>query len=129
LLQLPRWTDVRILYNHEKEIVMMNEQAQRTMCEKHGAMFTPVKSGLKVGLAIGTLKLNPIYGVRESMDGDTTGWFIWGGPHSDAADFFQPVHVDHLAELLPIVLPFLGLEPGFKFITDRSGYEDVWRET
>lgn len=108
---------------------MTLEQVQRMMCTKHGASFTPADSGLKVGLALDTLKLNPIYGVRESLVGDTTGWYIWGGPHSDAPDFFQPVHVDHLADLLPIVLPFLGLEPGFKFITDQSGYEDVWRES
>jgi len=107
---------------------MTIEQAQRKMCEKHGSAFTPSPSGLKVGIALSTLKLNPIYGVREPIRGDTSGWYIWGGPHSEAPDFFQPVHVDHLPDLLPIVLPFLGLEPGFKFITDTTGYEDVWFE-
>jgi hypothetical protein len=108
---------------------MTTEQAQKTICAKHGSAFTPASSGLKVGLALQTLELNPIYGVREAAKGDASGWYIWGGPHSEEADFFQPVHIDHLAELIPLVLPYLGLEPGFKFIIDPAGYEDVWRES
>ena len=56
-------------------------------------------------------------------------WVVYLGRATlGGTGFFQPVHVDHLVNLLPIVLPFLGLEPGFKFITDTTGYEDVWLE-
>lgn len=99
------------------------------MCQKQGSAHVPIAQGSKVGLAIHTLQQTPIYGVREAPQGDTTGWYIWGGPYSDAPDFFQPVHAAHLAAMLPIVLPFLGLEPGFKFITDMQGHEDVWHES
>jgi hypothetical protein len=108
---------------------MTHEQAQQHMCQKHGSTYVPAARGSKVGLAIHTLDQTPVYGVREAPEGDTCGWHIWAGPHSDAPDFFKPVHADHLAAMLPIVQPFLGLEPGFKFITDINGYEDVWRES
>ncbi|WP_436968388.1 immunity protein Imm33 domain-containing protein [Burkholderia multivorans] len=45
---------------------------------------------------------------------------------SDAADFYQPVHTDHLAELLPAVIKYLRLPHGSKFIIDDNGFEDVW---
>lgn len=96
------------------------------MCEKHGSAFHPPVGGHKVGIALRTLALNPIHGLREPQQDDATGWYIWGGPYSEEPDFFQPVHVDHLIDLLPMVMPFLGLEPGFKFITDSHGYADVW---
>ena len=107
---------------------MNTEQLQRAICAKYNSRFIPAMNGLKIGLAIETLRLNPIHGVREQPLEGAAGWYIWGGAYSDAEDFFKPVHIDHLNELLPIVLPFLALEPGFKFITDAFGYEDVWRE-
>lgn len=101
---------------------------QRSICEKFGSKFIPALRNLKVGLARQTLELSPVYGVREPLVGDTTGWYIWAGPHSDDPDFFQAVHAEHLSDILPLVMPYLGLEPGFKFIIDASGYEDVWFE-
>ncbi|WP_434657920.1 immunity protein Imm33 domain-containing protein [Chromobacterium violaceum] len=32
------------------------------------------------------------------------------------------------SEYLPEVLKFLCLEPGYKFMTDQYGFEDVWKE-
>lgn len=82
---------------------------------------------MTVGLAINSLDSNPIYGVREPVKGHTTGWYLWAGEYSEDPGFYQPVHVEHLENLLPDVLPYISLEPGFKFIIDRQGYEDVWR--
>jgi hypothetical protein len=62
------------------------------------------------------------------MVGDTTGWFIWGGeaePAEQADDFFQPLHVEHLYEWCPEILPYLALPPGWGVIVD-AGYEDAW---
>ena len=68
----------------------------------------------------------PINGLRHPIQGDTTGWFIWaGGEPSTAPDFFQPVHVAHLADWCPLALKFLGLPPGWRFLV-ADGYEDVW---
>ena len=74
------------------------------------------------------MKEIPIYGVRRVRAGGTCGWCFWGGDRSDADDFFSPVHVDHIDDIIPSVLPYLALAPGFKFIIDKNGYEDVWYE-
>ena len=80
-----------------------------------------------VAVALGSLEQSPIYGTRIDLpEGGTISWFIHCGEHSDAADFYQPLHTAHLQELLPQVLGYLALPSGAKFIIDREGYEDVW---
>jgi hypothetical protein len=51
---------------------------------------------------------------------------IWGGGEASAdADFYQTLHVVHIAEYLPSVEPYLSLPPGYRFqIAD--GHEDAW---
>jgi hypothetical protein len=44
---------------------------------------------------------------------------------SENADFFQPLHVCHLHEWCPSVLPYLALPPGWRFQI-APGHEDVW---
>jgi hypothetical protein len=103
-------------------------QAQKAMCAKYGSRFVPSQQHLKAGIALRTLSSTPITGVRAHVKGDTTGWYIWGGEYSAADDFYQPLCTSHLAEYCPEVLPYLGLAPGFSFIIDRNGYEDVWND-
>jgi len=56
----------------------------------------------------------------------TCGWYIWANEElSDADDFFQPMHVKHLMECCPKILPYLGLPPGNRLILEDQ-YEDVW---
>jgi hypothetical protein len=43
---------------------------------------------------------------------------------SDAPDFFVPLHVEHLTEWCPVVLRFLGLPPGWRFLV-AGEYQDV----
>ena len=102
---------------------------QRSICAKYNSEFVMALPGSKTGLAMETLHLSPIYGVREHPNEIVSGWFIWAGPYSKDPDFYQPCHTIHLQELLPIVIPYLGLAPGYKFIIDTAGYEDVWFET
>jgi hypothetical protein len=64
--------------------------------------------------------------MRVPAEGEVTGWFIWAGEYSDADDFFEPVHVLHLAEVCPVAVPFLDLPPGWRFVADEHGYMDVW---
>jgi hypothetical protein len=60
----------------------------------------------------------------------TNGWFLWcGNELSDDANFYAPLHVEHLADYLPEVIPYLHLPPGYRFQIDRQGYEDVWFES
>nr|WP_307437022.1 hypothetical protein [Labrys monachus] len=92
-----------------------------------GVPFVPVSEWLKVGIASNARTgLQPLNGLRHPPQGDTTGWYIWAGEIlSDADDFFQPVHVAHLSEIYPAVLPYLGLPPGWRFLI-ADGYEDIW---
>jgi len=67
-------------------------------------------------------------GLRHSPQGDTTGWYLWCGEEfSSNADSFSPVHTQHLLQLQPEVLKFLGLPPGFRFLT-AGDYMDVWHD-
>ncbi|MDQ1818162.1 hypothetical protein RBA41_33175 [Massilia sp. CCM 9210] len=101
---------------------------QSALCEKYGSEFLPPDPALKLGLARQTLRSMPISGVRICPENGTSGWYIYGGDHSDAADFYSPLHHSHLSVELPMVIPYLALAPGFRFIIDDEGYEDVWYE-
>src|SRR5690242_4175345 len=96
------------------------------MCERFGATFDPPMPRTTVGFALKTKGQVPIYGTRLLVVGDANGWYVWCGERSDAPDFFQPLHTEHLVEHCPLALPFLALPPGWGFITDQSGYVDVW---
>ena len=70
----------------------------------------------------------PINGLRHPIEGETTGWYIWAGEeYSEGPDFFVPLHVEHLAEWTPLVLKYLGLPTGSRFLI-TADYEDVWED-
>ena len=48
------------------------------------------------------------------------------GEHSDYPNFYQSIHIDHLEDYLPNVIDYLCLEPGYSFVIDSNGYENVW---
>ena len=101
-------------------------EAQESLCKAQGSAFMPVEGTDKVGLAVATLGLAPINGLRHPLSGDTTGWYIWCGEQfSESADFFYPICVDHLIEKLPSVADFLALPPGYRFLM-ADGYRDIW---
>jgi hypothetical protein len=97
---------------------------QRAICERFGATPMDSPDDLKVGLAL-TSDGEPINGLRHPPEGDTTGWYIWRGELSRAADFFSPLHTRHLGARLPAVLPYLALPPGWRFLV-APGRADVW---
>ena len=103
-------------------------EIQKRVCAKHRAPFFECSDADRAGIALVSLKIDPIYGARERNEDGTTSWYVWGGPYSSAVDFFQPICAGHIRELLPEALPYLALPPGYKFIIDRNGFEDVWRE-
>ena len=81
----------------------------------------------KLGLALGTIEQMPINGLRHPPVGDASGWYIWCGAElSQSADFFSPLHMSHIAEYLPAVVPFLALPAGYRFLIDGKGHEEVW---
>jgi hypothetical protein len=100
---------------------------QRTICEKYDSKFYGVDMNLKVGIAIQTLHLKPIHAVRVKPENGTNGWYIHCGEYSDDNDFYKPLCALHLEKYCPEIIKYLALEPEFNVITDREGYEDVWR--
>lgn len=103
-------------------------KAQKDVCEKYGSLYHESPLFLKVGISV-NLKdgTYPIHGLRHPPQGDTTGWYIWAGEYSNDPDFFVPLHVEHLKEYRPEILPYLGLAPAYRFLI-APGYEDVWED-
>jgi hypothetical protein len=102
---------------------------QLQLCKKFGVPVSFPERHLKLGISAdffsGKLPLN---GLRHPPEQGTCGWFLWAGQElSSAPDFFRPMHVEHLFEPCPQVLPYLALPPGWRFLI-AGGYEDVWQD-
>jgi len=107
----------------------MNEARQQAVCEQHGTEFLPPAPGSKVGIAIQTLRRQPLNGMRIEPEGGVCGWYLWAGDEpSTADDFYQPMCVEHLADHCPDALPFLALPPGWRFLTDGQ-VVDAWYDS
>jgi hypothetical protein len=100
---------------------------QVVVCELHGVVPVPAPGASKVGIDRGARSgVLPVNGLRHRPAGDTTGWYIWAGPElSTVPDFFEAVHVSHLADRCPVVLPYLALPPGWRFLL-APNHEDCW---
>jgi hypothetical protein len=93
------------------------EVEQITTCENYGAHFTPAPLNSKLGFALETTNKFPINGLRHPPQGDTNGWYIWGGKElSRDPNFFSPLHMQHLLKRMPEVIKYLGLPPGYRFL-------------
>jgi hypothetical protein len=66
-------------------------------------------------------------GLRVNSEADICGWYIWAEEFSHAPDFFVPLHASRLAEWAPLVIPYLGLPEGWRFLVTEK-YEDVWKD-
>jgi hypothetical protein len=98
---------------------------QNEICSRFGAAFEPPFTGSRLGIALQTLHLAPLHGLRHPPENGTCGWYIWAGELLHSADFFQPLCVEHLTDRCPLAIPFLALPPGWRFSTDGD-YIDVW---
>lgn len=101
-----------------------SESDQRALCLRFGAPFREAPEHLKIGIADSVRSgLKPINGLRHPPEGDTSGWYIWAGeePSSDP-DSFKPLHIGHLDEWCPGLKKYLGLAPGWRFLTDLERY-------
>jgi hypothetical protein len=102
------------------------EGAQRAFCYQHSAAYLASPGPSKVGFALSTKGQIPINGLRHPPQGDTNGWYLWcGEKYSDAPDFFQPIHTQHVYEESPNLIKLLGLPPGYRFLL-AGDYLDVW---
>jgi len=82
---------------------------QLEVCRRYGVPHVPAAAKLKVGISRRTHPgVYPLNGLRHLPEGDTTGWYLWAGEELGAQDdFFVPLHVEHLQDHCPEVLPFL----------------------
>lgn len=103
---------------------------QKAICQKFDASFVETSLNIKVGISRNVEDgVQPINGLRHPIEGDTSGWYIWAGEEiPNSPDFFEPLHVLHLEEWCPSVLKYLGLAPGWRFMIDNNGFEDVWED-
>jgi hypothetical protein len=103
------------------------KKQKEDLAREHGYEPCPALEWEKVGVASNVRSgLQPINGVRCLPENGTTGWYIWAGETmSNDPDFFEPLHVAHLQEWCPAVIPFLELPPGWRFLI-APGYQDVW---
>jgi hypothetical protein len=102
------------------------ELVQLEVCRRFGVQPMAPEPGQVVGIARNVRSgLRPLHGTRYLPQGNTCGWFLWAGELGEDEDFFQPMHVSHLAEWAPDLVPYLALLPGWRFLI-APGYEDVW---
>lgn len=94
-------------------------------CRRFGSPVEPPDPMLKVGIALETLATPPLNALRHAPEGDTCGWYIWGGELSGDPGFFQALHVSHLPDACPLIVPYLALAPGWRVLLAPS-QEDVW---
>lgn len=102
---------------------------QAALCRRFGVDPVPLEPNAKVGVSRSVREgLTPLNGLRHPPSEGTSGWFFWAGEDfSDDADFFLPLHAEHLIEWRPEVLPYLALPPGSRFLIAQD-YEDVWAD-
>jgi hypothetical protein len=98
---------------------------QTDICQRFGAEYMPPKVDQKVGISLGSLKTLPLHALRVSPQNGTCGWYIYGGECSTDANFYQPLHVTHLVDYCPNIVPYLALPPGWRVLLAQD-YEDVW---
>ena len=104
---------MRLCSRHSGGVIPPEEMRARpaqSVCEFAGVAPSAPAVGSKLGVALLTLGQTPIHGLRMPPVGDTNGWYIWcGGEPSEAEDFYSPLHVEHIAEYLPLVAEYLSL--------------------
>jgi len=99
--------------------------SQQDTCEKFGSIFDPPAEDAIVGVAVASLGQLPLNAMRSQPHGAACGWYVWGGDFSDAPDFFEPLHVQHLAHYAPALVPYLALTTGWR-VQLASDHVDVW---
>lgn len=98
---------------------------QKQICEKFQSTWQPINQKLFVGVSSGLIS-DPIHGLRHPAQKGSTGWYIWVGEYSERGDFFTPMCAEHLLQIRPQIIKYLGLDVGYRFLADSKGYEDVW---
>ena len=103
-------------------------EKQKQLCLKYNTTYCESSFDKLVGVALSSFNnaKMPINGLRHPIESShSANWYIWAGDYSDEENFFQPLHIQHLLELCPKAINYLGLPPGWRFLFDNK-FEDVW---
>ncbi len=107
---------------------MTLNEMQLKKCDQYGVQPVSYSEHSKVGIALNVRDGQfPLNGLRVNPCKGTCGWYIWAGDWSDDAEFFKPLHVEHIQEWCPDVLSFLQLPPGWRLLF-APNHEDVWHD-
>ncbi|MFG1995769.1 hypothetical protein ACGFJ7_37940 [Actinoplanes sp. NPDC048988] len=100
---------------------------QRRVCRRFGVRGVAPGGGSMVGLALSRgPEVLPLNAVRHLPVGASNGWYVWRGEADPADDgFYSPLHVEHLSDHAPELIPYLALPPGWAVVL-APGYEDVY---
>jgi hypothetical protein len=110
-----------------KNLKMLKVISKPTICDRTGVEPQAPTDTSTLGIALSTLDKEPINGLRHPPENGTNGWYIWCGEEfSEEPDFFSSLCVEHFDKFLPQIKEYLELPPGYRFLIDSNGYEDVW---
>jgi hypothetical protein len=108
---------------------MSQNVSQQEVCLKFDSAFAPPNADDVVGIALSSLDQLPLNALRHPTENGASGWYIWGGETlSQDKDFFQPLHVHHLVEAAPLLIPYLALSPGWRVLLAPNQLE-VWYDS
>ena len=98
---------------------------QLAVCRRFQSDAVQADAESNVGIALDSLHLQPLNALRLKQENGTCGWYIYGGQSSEDPNFYQPLHVIHLVEYCPRIIPYLALAPGWRVLLAKD-YVDVW---
>jgi hypothetical protein len=94
---------------------------QRAICDRVGVRPSPPRASSMIGIAPSRSRdLVPLHALRQPPQGQSNGWYAWRGDDipQDDTDFSVPLHIEHLADHEPDLVPYLALPPGWRVLLD-----------
>jgi len=99
---------------------------QAATCTRFNVVPFPCADASKLGIALQTQRHLPLNALRHPPAAGTCGWYIWwGDTWTSDPEFYQPLHVAHLGDRCPDIIPHLALPPGWR-VQLAPGHEDCW---
>lgn len=112
-------------YLFNQDLWNLNIQLQKDLCKRLNVEWIETQANQMIGIA-DDIDGVPIHALRHPIENNSAGWYIWTQEYSEQENFFKPVHAGHLVQIKPALLKYLGLPPGYRFLIDNVGYEDIW---
>lgn len=93
---------------------------QVSLCARAGSPVLAIGADSKIGVALESLSRSPLSALRYPVKNAISGWYVWGGEFSADANFFQPRDAKQVMTLVPALVPYLALAPGWRVLLDRG---------